>query len=151
MTTHLFSCLENPTDRKQVGCHTFLQYSCLKNPTDRRAWGHRVRHNWAANTFTSLQAYSKMIQFYIYIYVMCLTLCNSMDYSLTGSSVHGILQARTILEWVAVLSSRGSSQPRDWTLVSHCRQILYCLSHHSIAESPCCMPETNKVLTIVDN
>ena len=35
-----------------------------------------------------------------------------------GSSVHGILQAR-ILEWVAIPSSRGSSQPRDWTLVSH--------------------------------
>ena len=35
-----------------------------------------------------------------------------------GSSVHGILQAR-ILEWVAISSSRGSSQPRGWTLVSH--------------------------------
>ena len=34
-----------------------------------------------------------------------------------GSSVHGILQAR-ILEWAAMPSSRGSSQPRDWTLVS---------------------------------
>ena len=31
---------------------------------------------------------------------------------------HGILQAR-ILEWVAFLFSRGSSQPRDWTQVSH--------------------------------
>ena len=42
----------------------------------------------------------------------CLTLGNPMDYSLPGSSVHGILQAR-ILEWVAISSSRGSSQPRD--------------------------------------
>ena len=33
----------------------------------------------------------------------CLTLCNSMDYTLSGSSVHGILQAR-ILEWVAIPS-----------------------------------------------
>ena len=41
-----------------------------------------------------------------------LTLCDLMDYSPTGSSVHGILQAR-ILEWVAMLSSRGSSQTRD--------------------------------------
>ena len=48
----------------------------------------------------------------------CLTLCNPMDYSLPGSSVPGILQAR-ILEWVALPSSRGSSQPRDWTWVSH--------------------------------
>ena len=42
----------------------------------------------------------------------CLTLCNTMDYSPPGSSVHGILQAR-ILEWVAMPSSRESSQIRD--------------------------------------
>ena len=35
-----------------------------------------------------------------------------------GSSLHGILQAR-ILEWVAISFSRGSSQPRDRTWVSH--------------------------------
>ena len=40
------------------------------------------------------------------------TLCDSMDGSPPGSSAHGILQAR-ILEWVAVPSSRDSSQPRD--------------------------------------
>ena len=43
--------------------------------------------------------------------------CNPMDYSLPGSSVHGIHQAR-ILEWVAIPFSRGSSRPRDWTWVS---------------------------------
>ena len=48
----------------------------------------------------------------------CLTLCNPMDCSPPGSSVHGILQAR-ILEWVAIPSSTGSSQLRDQTLVSH--------------------------------
>ena len=47
----------------------------------------------------------------------CLTLCNPMDYSPGGSSVHGILQAR-ILEWVAIPFSRGSSRPRDRTRVS---------------------------------
>ena len=40
----------------------------------------------------------------------CLTLCNPMDNSLPGSSVHGILQA-ILLEWVAIPFSRGSSQP----------------------------------------
>ena len=45
-----------------------------------------------------------------------LTPCDPMDCSLPGSSVHGILQART-LEWVAVPFSRGSSQPRDRTQV----------------------------------
>ena len=39
-----------------------------------------------------------------------------MDYSLPGSSVHGILQAK-ILEWVAIPFSRGSSRPRDRTQV----------------------------------
>ena len=43
----------------------------------------------------------------------CLTLCDPMGYT-----VHGILQAR-ILEWVAFPFSRGSSQPRDKTQVSH--------------------------------
>ena len=47
-----------------------------------------------------------------------MTLWDPMDYSLPGSSVHGILQAR-ILEWVAVPSTRESSQPRDQTQVSH--------------------------------
>ena len=47
----------------------------------------------------------------------CLTLCNTEDCSPPGSSVHGILQAR-ILEWVAMPSSRGSSQPRDRAQVS---------------------------------
>ena len=47
----------------------------------------------------------------------CLTLCNSMDRSPPGSSVHGILQAR-ILEWITIPFSRGSSQPRDQTWVS---------------------------------
>ena len=41
---------------------------------------------------------------------LCLTLCDPMDYSLPGSSVHGILQAR-ILEWVAMTSSRGLPDP----------------------------------------
>ena len=45
------------------------------------------------------------------------TLCDPVDCSLPGSSVHGILQAR-ILEWVAIAFSRGSSRPRDQTQVS---------------------------------
>ena len=52
----------------------------------------------------------------------CPTLCNPVDCSPPGSSVHGILQAR-ILEWVAISFSRGSSRPRDWTQVSR-RQTL---------------------------
>ena len=47
----------------------------------------------------------------------CLTLCDPMDCSPTGSSVHGILQAR-IPEWVSILFSRGSYRPRNRTWVS---------------------------------
>ena len=43
--------------------------------------------------------------------------CDPMDWSLPGSSVHGISQA-SILEWVAISCSMGSSWPRDWTQVS---------------------------------
>ena len=64
---------------------------------------------------------------YIYIYAAatgakslqsCPTLCDPVDSSPPGSSVHEILQAR-ILEWVAVSSSRGPSQPKDWTHISY--------------------------------
>ena len=58
----------------------------------------------------------------------CLALCNLMNCSPPGSSVHGILQAK-ILERVAMPSSRGSSQPRDWILLQG-RHILYRVSHH---------------------
>ena len=47
----------------------------------------------------------------------CPTLRDPVDCTPPGSSIHGILQAR-ILEWVAMSSSRGSSQPRDRTQVS---------------------------------
>ena len=68
---------------------------------------------------------SLSLYIYICIYIcavhakslqLCPTLCDPLDYSLPGSSVHGILQAR-ILEWVAVPSSRGSSQFRDRTRI----------------------------------
>ena len=62
------------------------------------------------------------------------TLCDPIDYSLPGSSVHGIFQAR-ILKWVAISFSRGSSHPRDQTCISCIsRQILY---HWATREAPC--------------
>ena len=47
----------------------------------------------------------------------CPTLCDPMDCSLSGSSVHGIFEAR-VLEWIAISFSRGSSRPRNQTWVS---------------------------------
>ena len=56
-------------------------------------------------------------------------LCDPIDGSPPGSSVPGILQART-LAWVAISFSRGTSQPRDQTrLYLHCPQTFYPLSH----------------------
>ena len=49
---------------------------------------------------------------------LCPILWDGIDCSLPGSSVHGIFQA-IILEWVAIPFSRGSSQPRDQTHISH--------------------------------
>ena len=48
----------------------------------------------------------------------CPTLCDLVDYSLPGSSVLGLLQAK-ILEWVAISFSGASSRPRNWTQVFH--------------------------------
>ena len=57
---------------------------------------------------------------------LCPTLCDPMDSSPSGASVHGIIQAR-ILEWVAIASARGSSWLRDRTWVSCIgSQVLYC-------------------------
>ena len=47
----------------------------------------------------------------------CSTLCDPTDCGPPGFSVYGILQAR-MLEWIAIPFSRGTSQPRDQTLVS---------------------------------
>ena len=58
----------------------------------------------------------------------CLTLCNTTDCSPPGFSVHGILQAR-IPEWVAMPSSRGSSQPRNQTNLP-----LLCLTSLALAD-----------------
>ena len=71
------------------------------------------------------QVYKIVVQIFyrLYsIYVLCCavlsqTLCDPMDCSLPDSFVHGSLQAR-ILEWVAMPSSTGSSQPREQTRVS---------------------------------
>ena len=60
-------------------------------------------------TVQYIQVCAKLLQ-------LCPTLCDLMDCSPAGSSVHEILQAR-ILEWIAMPSSKGSSRPRDKTQV----------------------------------
>ena len=74
----------------------------------------------------------------------CLALCNPIDCSLPGSSVHGESPGK-VLEWVAMPSSRGSSQPRDRTQVSHIAGRFFTIwatreSHKSI------LPQGNSLL-----
>ena len=68
---------------------------------------------------------SSVSEGYCLVAQLCPTLCGPVDCSPPGSSVQGIFQAR-ILEWVAISSSRGSTQLRDHTCISCIdRQILY--------------------------
>ena len=64
----------------------------------------------------------------VFVAQSCLTLCDSMDCSLSGSSVLGVLQARIVM-WDAFPFSRESSQPSSRQGLPHCTQILYHLSH----------------------
>ena len=68
-----------------------------------------VKNSVITNHIVKLQARQAITQ-------SCPTLCNPMDCSLPGFSVHGVFQAR-VLEWVAISFSRGSSCPRDPTQV----------------------------------
>ena len=84
-------------------------------------WRRLLRVPWTARRFNqsilkeispgcSLESESEVAQ-------LCPTLCDPMDCSLSGSSVHGIFQAR-MLEWIAISFSRGPSRSRNRTQVS---------------------------------
>ena len=77
--------------------------------------------------FLLLQSQSEVAQ-------SCPTLCDPMDCSPPGSSVHGVFQART-LEWVATSFSRGSSWLRGWTQVSSFLATI----HYCVLLVPLCM------------
>ena len=116
-----------------------LQYSRLENPIDRRATVHGIANSqtWLSRLTLSLFSSFFPTRLLLYFYLVpkwawhfnivtpivqfssvqslsCVRLCNPVDCSLSGSSVHGILQAR-LLERVAIPFCRGSSHPRDQT------------------------------------
>ena len=92
-----------------IGKGNSLQPFCLVSSMDRGAWWATVYGVTKSQTWLSDKMCAKSLS--------CVQLCNPMDCSPPGSSVHGILQAR-ILEWVAISFYRGSSQSRDWSQVS---------------------------------
>ena len=111
-----------PQDSPGRGNGNPLQWSCQENPMDRgarQAIVHGVAKEWdTTEQLNNNKIYSQSHS------VRCSaqslshpTLRNPMDHSPPGSSVHGILQTRT-LEWVAMLSSRGSPQSRDQIHIS---------------------------------
>ena len=89
---------------------------------DREAWCAAV--HGVAKSWTRLSDWTEELSESVYLlmcaksFKSCPTLGDTMDCSLPSSSVHGILRAR-IPTWIAVASSRGSSQPKDWTCVSY--------------------------------
>ena len=112
------------------------QYSCLENPIDRGAWG--VTVHGVTKSQTQLNDLHFHMVLVLFSRCLCVTtksesevpqlyptLCNPMDYSLPGSSVHGIFQAK-ILEWVTISFSRGIFPTQGSNLrLLHCRWILY--------------------------
>ena len=100
-----------------MGCHLFKEWMILTTGKMKARMGPgalAVSGEWALSTdlrgLVHACVHAKLLQ-------SCLTLCDAMDCSPPGSSVHGISQAR-IMESVAISFSRGSSRPRDKTQVS---------------------------------
>ena len=78
---------------------------------------HETRHRFGLNGPMQLCSLSLKSESESEVAQSCPTVCDPMDCSPPGSSVHGIFQAR-VLEWIAISFSRGSSQPRDKTRIS---------------------------------
>ena len=98
--TRLLHPWDFPGRSTGVGCHCLLQDSLVSK-----------HNNKLICDMNGISMSAKSFQ-------LCLTLCYLMNCNLTGSSVHGIFQAR-ILEQAAMPFSRGSSWPRDGTHVSY--------------------------------
>ena len=105
--------------------HVSMPFSQIIPPSPSHTESKRLFHTSVSLLLSRIQGYRYLLsKFHIYALNWkwsCSVVsdwCNPMDCSLSGSSVRGIFQAR-VLEWIAISFSRGSSQPRNWTWVSH--------------------------------
>ena len=132
---------KRPSQPQSSGPLALVEYSIHQTSTCRISLGKSVSQPILATQNSVLCMRAKSLQ-------SCPSLCDPMDCSPPGSSVHGILQAR-ILEWVAMPSSRGSFQPRDQTQVScvSCldRWVLY--HEHHLGSTP---PQSPRILSQAD-
>ena len=104
--------LQSSEDPGHCGLVVFASH-CL---TLHRIW--HVPTTGVCRDYTQLSSFSFLyLKVKVLVTQLCPTLCDPMDYSLPGSSVHGILQTTTV-EWVAIPFSRESSWPRDQAQVS---------------------------------
>ena len=97
-----------------------LQYSCLENPMNsmKRRKDRTLKDELPRSVGAQYATGEKERKRESEVTQSCPTLCDPMDCSLLGFSIHGIFQAK-VLEWVAISFSKGSSRPRHRTQVSH--------------------------------
>ena len=107
-TWHRLDLSQSPSPCTTIAAQRWLSQTPLRISLSSSSWWSTLSFDMAKLLLFSRQSVSCS---------WCLTLCDPVDYSPSGSSVHGILQAR-IPEYVALLFSRGYSWPRSWTWVS---------------------------------
>ena len=111
---------------------------------------HRISMTLNRNENKQIHRMTQQFHFQCMCAQSCPTLCNPLDHSPSGCSVHGIFQAR-ILEWVATSSSRGSSQPRDCTCISCVSCIFFTTEPPEKPPLPSIYPKELKAGTQRDN
>ena len=125
--------LQNLCRCEPYQCLILCQKVCIPRLLQNQQW--RQKHcftHWSQCFYISICAGHYCSAFRCVCAWSCSTLFDPVNCSPRGSSVHGIFQAR-ILEWDAIFSSRGSSEPSDQTHVSYAshigRWVLYQLYH----------------------